>query len=317
MTVVCLVVAFWGIDFKEIRASFERANYATLPIYLALLFLFYWLKAVRWKFLLCPLRVFQTREVAGPLMIGFMGNNVLPAHLGEFARVFVLGREYDLSKTAVLSSVVLERVFDSATILVIFGVSILLVDLPASYAIISLYVAGLTAVAFLVLAVYVFWTERFVRVAEWVLDRLPVLPATLRVKLTKMLESGAEGFASLRDARLVSWIVITSALQWLLMGVMVYVALWSFGLNLPLRASFVVVGVTAFGVAIPSTPGFFGVIQFAFWVSLSLFGAEKADVLAASVYFHLGQYIPVTLVGLYYLSRLGLRVGDITTEAAS
>ena len=50
-------------------------------------------------------------------MIGFMGNNVLPAHLGELIRVFVLGRTFALSKAAVLSSVVLERILD-----MVFGV---------------------------------------------------------------------------------------------------------------------------------------------------------------------------------------------------
>ncbi len=251
------------------------------------------------------------------MMIGFMGNNVLPLRLGELARVLVLGREFNLSKTAVLSSVVLERLFDTATILVFFGGSLLLVELPAAYAITSLYLGGLTAIAFLFFAIYVVWTERFVAVAEWVLDRLRILPATFRASLTGMLESGAEGLASLRDAKLVSWIVITSAMQWFLNGAMIYAALWSFGVDLPLRASFVVMGVTAFGVAVPSVPGFFGVIQLCFWVSLSIFGAEKVDVLGASVYYHLAQYIPVTLVGLYYLGRLGLRIGNITTEAES
>ena len=310
-----MVVALWGIDLNEIRASFQRANYASLPAFLVFLFVFYWLKAVRWKLLLYPLRRFQTREVAGPMMIGFMGNNVLPVRLGELARVLVLGREFNLSKTAVLSSVVLERVFDTATILVFFGGSLLLVELPASYAVASLYLGGLTAIAFLFLVVYVVWTQQFVAAAEWVLDRLRILPATLRASLTGMLESGAEGLASLRDAKLVSGIVITSAIQWFLNGAMIYAALWSFGIHLPLRASFIVMGVTAFGVAVPSVPGFFGVIQLCFWLSLSFFGAEKVDVLGASVYYHLAQYIPVTLVGLYYLARLGLRVGDITTEA--
>ncbi len=248
-------------------------------------------------------------------MIGFMGNNVLPVRLGEVARVLVLGREFNLSKTAVLSSVVLERVFDTATILVFFGGSLALVELPASYAVTSIYLGAMTIVVFLLFAAYVFWTERFVAATEWILARLRILPATLRSSLTEILESGAEGLGSLRDAKLVSWIVITSGMQWFLMGALVYASLWSFGVHLPLRASFVVMGVVALGVAVPSVPGFFGVIQLCFWVSLSFFGAAKVDVLGASVYFHLAQYIPVTLVGLYYLSRLGLRVGDIATEA--
>lgn len=314
VTVVCLGGALWGIDFEEVQAGFRRANYATLPVLLAFLYLYFWLKAIRWRLLLRPLRRFQTRELVGPMMIGFMGNNLLPAHLGEFARVFVLGHESKLPKTAVFSSVVLERVFDAASILGFFGVSLLLVELPQTYKTTSLYTAGLIVVGFLVFAVYVFWTDQFVRAAEWALNRLRFLPATLRGTLTEMLESGAGGLASLRNAKLTFWILITSALQWFLMGVMVHVALWSFGLHLPLHASLIVMGVTAFGVAIPSTPGFFGVVQFCFWISLRIFGVEKADAFAASVYYHLSQYIPITLVGLYYLNRLGLRFGDIARE---
>ena len=315
VTVVCLGGALWGIDFEEVQAGFRRANYATLPVLLAFLYLYFWLKAIRWRLLLRPLRRFQTRELVGPMMIGFMGNNLLPAHLGEFARVFVLGHESKLPKTAVFSSVVLERVFDAASILGFFGVSLLLVELPQTYKTTSLYTAGLIVVGFLVFAVYVFWTDQFVRAAEWALNRLRFLPANLRGTLTEMLESGAGGLASLRNAKLTFWILITSALQWFLMGVMVHVALWSFGLRLPLHASLIVMGVTAFGVAIPSTPGFFGVVQFCFWISLRIFGVEKADAFAASVYYHLSQYIPITLVGLYYLNRLGLRFGDIAREA--
>ncbi len=98
------------------------------------------------------------------------------------------------------------------------------------------------------------------------------------------------------------------------MAGMVHIALVSFGLHLPLHASFIVMGVTALGVVVPPTPGFFGIVQFYFWVSLRIFGVDKADAFTASVYFHLSQYIPVTLVGLYYLGCLGLRFGDITRE---
>ena len=107
MTILCLAAALWGLDLKEVSESLSKINFVTLPLILALLFLFFWLKAVRWRLLLVPLRKFRTQEIVPPLMIGFMGNNVLPAHLGELIRVFVLGRNFTLSKAAILSSVLL------------------------------------------------------------------------------------------------------------------------------------------------------------------------------------------------------------------
>ena len=307
----------WGVDLNEVKESFARANYLTLPVMLALLFLFFWLKALRWRLLLHPLQQFRTGEIVPATMIGFMGNNILPAHLGEFMRVFVLGRQYKLSKTAVFSTVVLERVFDVIVILAFLGIGVAFVEgLPDEQKAHSLYLAGITGVAILFLAAYLFWTDRFVRLAEWLLGFFSFVPEKLRTGIIGMLESGADGLHSMRSGKLVTGIVLTSVLQWALNGLMIFVSMWSFGIHISPMAAFIVMGVVAVGVTIPSTPGFFGVLQFCFWLSLKPFGVPQADAFAASVYYHLCQYIPVTLIGLYYLSRTGMRLGELEQEAA-
>ena len=175
VTIVCLAVALLGIDFELVMASFARANYATLPVLVVFLFLFYWVKAIRWTYLLRPLREFRTSQVFPPMMIGFMGNNVLPFHLGEIVRVYVLGREYRLSKSAVFSTVVLERVFDVVAILLYFSIGLILVPgLHENYKTFSIIVAGATVAVILLLVAYLIWTEPFVRSAESLLGWLPL-----------------------------------------------------------------------------------------------------------------------------------------------
>ena len=73
ITIVCLAIALWGIEWEQIQEGFQQANYSTLPILMGLLFCVFWLKAIRWRLLLQPLRKFQTKEVFPSLMIGFMG----------------------------------------------------------------------------------------------------------------------------------------------------------------------------------------------------------------------------------------------------
>jgi hypothetical protein len=317
VTVACLAAAMWGLPYEHIRDSFQQANYATLPVLLVLLYLFFWLKAIRWKMLLQPLRDFETREVVPAMMIGFMGNNILPAHLGEFMRMVVLGRQYKLPMTGVFSTVVLERIIDMAVILILLGGGLFFSrQLPAEYRTASLILAGLTLFAVLFVVVYVVWTGPFVRTVEWMLSKLPFVPEKLRTKLTEMLEAGAAGLNAIRSVKLLSGIVVTSFLQWFLNGCTVYVALWSFGVrDLSPAASFITMGAVAVAVIIPSTPGFIGVVQIGFTASLKLFGVEQADAFGASVYYHISQYIPVTLVGLYYLSRTGFRLGDLERDA--
>lgn len=311
---LCLVIALWGIDVEQVKQGFLRANYASLPILLGLLFFFFWLKAIRWRLLLQPLRDFRTKEVVPSLMIGFMGNNVLPAHLGELIRVYVLAREFSLAKAAVFSSIVLERLLDTAVILIFLVMSFMLVEaLPPWIEAGILLMAVLATAAILLLAAYLFWSQRFIRAAQRVFS---FLPAHLCRKLTDIMVAGALGLDSLRRANLAFWVVLTSILQWVLMAGMVYVSLWSFGLHLPPLASFLIVGVTALGVTVPSVPGFFGIVQLCFWVCLQLFGVEKADAFASSIYFHLNQYVPVTLLGLYYLHQRGWQLRQIDQEAA-
>ena len=52
--------------------------------------LYYWVKAVRWRFLLLPIRDATSHALFRPMMIGFFGNNVLPAHLGGAVVLLVL-----------------------------------------------------------------------------------------------------------------------------------------------------------------------------------------------------------------------------------
>ena len=269
ITILCLIIALWGIEWEQLKESFQQANYFTLPILMGLLFSVFWLKAIRWRLLLQPLRKFQTKEVVPSLMIGFMGNNLLPAHLGELIRIFVLGREFSLSKAAVFSSVVLERIFDTAVILLFLVMSLLLADeLPSWVSTTIFFVSVFAGLAILFLAVYLFWTPRLIHATRRI---FAFLPERFGQKLTEAMGAGVLGLASMQSGGLIFWILLTSILQWVLVAGMVYVSLWSFGLHLPLLASVVIVGVTALGVTIPSAPGFFGIIQLSFWVILQGF----------------------------------------------
>ena len=44
---------------------------------------------------------------------------------------------------------------------------------------------------------------------------------------------------------------------------------------------------------------------------------DEASVFAASVYYHLAQYIPVTLTGLIYLNTAGFKLADVEAVAES
>lgn len=316
VTVVCLVAAVWGIDLQQIQESFRQANYWTLPVMLLLLFIFFWLKALRWKMLLEPVQKLSVSQVTPAMMIGFMGNNILPAHLGEFLRVYVLSRQFQFPKTTVLSTVVLERLFDIVAILTYLGIGMYFApNFSEEYRTTSLITVGVLAATVVALAAYLIWTEAVINLFQKIFNFLPFLPEKLTHLVMEMMRSGAEGMASMKSGRLMFGILWTSYAQWLVNGLSILVALWSFQINVSPLAAFVVLGVTAFGVTVPATPGFFGIVQFCFAFSLQAFGVPKADAFAASIYYQLSQYIPVTLTGLYFSNRVGLKLSEAEQEA--
>lgn len=312
----CLAAAVWGIDVEQIKESFRHANFWTLPILLLLLFVFFWLKAIRWRMLLEPIKQLSAKQVTPAMMIGFMGNNILPAHLGEFLRVYVLSKQFQIPKTTVLSTVVLERLFDIIAILCFLGVGVYFApNIPDGYRSVSLIVALVIFVAILAVAAYLIWTEAVIGLFRTIFSYLRFLPEKLTHLVLEMMRAGALGMASMKSKRLTMGIIWTSFAQWAINGLSIFVALWSFNIQVSPFAAFVVLGVTAFGVTVPSTPGFFGVIQLCFWLSLKGFGVSQADVFAASIYYQLSQYIPVTLIGLYFSNREGLKLSEAEKEA--
>ncbi len=322
ISVLCL---WWAVHemlqdpnaWPQIKAAFRTANYWMLVPLWAALFVFYWLKAWRWRLLLAPLGTFQPmQELFPPTLIGFAFNNLLPAHLGEFVRVFVFGRTHRISKTAVLSTVVLERVFDILAIVAFLGAGLTFVK-GVDPGIKKVGLIGGAGAFVLVLGAlaFVLWTKPVLSLVEAILRRLPLVPASLVSKLTDLLESAANGLTSLRSPGLLAGILVTSLVQWALNGWMMHLSLAAFQIEVSIWVSCILLGAVAFAVTIPSSPGYFGVIQLTFMGVLKLFTQDREAVFAASIFYHLAQYVPVTLLGLYFFNRTGLKVSQVQNAA--
>lgn len=306
--------------FDEIAAAFRSANYLTLPAMWASLALFYWLKAVRWKYLLEPIGQYRPLpDLLPSTMIGFAFNNVLPAHLGEFVRVFVFSRKSGLAKTSVLTTIVLERLFDVIAILMFLMLGLFLVDtssLDPRLVTTAWIFGGAVCAGLLIAGIYLIWTRPVVRFIERVLDKLPFIPTGLKEKAAGIMEAGEAGLASLRSVRLLAGITITSILQWLLNGFLVFLSLRAFSVEVSPAIAAIVLATTAFGVTVPSSPGYFGVIQVCFLAVLSVFSdTPESVVFSASIYYHMSQWVPVTIIGMIFFVSSGYRVSEVQEAA--
>jgi hypothetical protein len=69
--------------------------------------------------------------------------------------------------------------------------------------------------------------------------------------------------------------------------------------------------ITAIGIMVPAAPGYIGTMNIACRVGLALFGIGSERSVPFSWFYWAGQWIPITLVGLYYLRREGLSLRSL------
>src|SRR5207253_1523474 len=78
----------------------------------------------------------------------------------------------------------------------------------------------------------------------------------------------------------------------------------AFGLAVPPEGALLLQGIIGFGVALPASPGFLGVFEAATRVTLAIYGIDATRAVSYALAYHVSTFLPITLLGLYSLSRL-------------
>lgn len=298
---------------EQLRLVIENLHFADLWPYLAayvgLLVVVQLCRSLRWNNLLAPLGV---RVPAGPLLaissVGFMAILALPARLGELVRPGLLRERGDVTASAALGTVAVERVIDGLLVsLFVFGALFSMRGpdapgwmMPTAYAAIGVFTAALVFLVFAIRrpeATVAFCMK---------LSLLPKLaPRIARVIESKVLDM-VRGFVVLRDRRNMIVFVIWSAVYWTANGLGVYVLARAFDLELSVVGAFATMGVCAVGIMLPNSPGLMGQFQYFTLLGLGLylgFDPRHPETLSPEAYKVYVQAF--ALANLHYLLQVG------------
>ena len=117
ISLLFLYLALRKVDYHELWSTLQGAHWIYLIPNLVLVIGVMFIRAWRWGLILRPVGRVPYARVYSSTMIGFMVNNSLPARLGEVARAVSLGIKTGLSRSSALATIVVERVYDSLTLL--------------------------------------------------------------------------------------------------------------------------------------------------------------------------------------------------------
>ncbi|MGB7931991.1 MAG: lysylphosphatidylglycerol synthase transmembrane domain-containing protein [Gammaproteobacteria bacterium] len=305
-----LWLAVKDVDIDSVSSAFTGAIlWFAVPLLLSLM-LFYGLKALRWATLLNPIQTLTPWQVLPSLMVGFAANNLLPAHAGELIRVYLVGQQFQIRKSAVLATVVLERILDVVAVLLLVAAALYFEADTQPELMYGAYLAAIATLCSLIfILAYAFWTRQCIALLERLLAGW--LKQEWRAKLLVQLEMAACGLQIVKRPVALAGVLLNSIVQWLVMGLCIYLALAAMQIQAPVTASFLVLGLMVAGLSLPSAPGFFGTIELCFVLGLKPYGIDAGQAFSAGVFYHMLAYVSVTGTGLVYLNRLGSNLHKI------
>ena len=191
VTAALVVYAFWDVDLAELGALLAGGDYRVLLPFEGLLILYFAFTALRWRRILAPLGRFRVAQVVPAMMIGFGGNNLLPAHLGEIVRAIVFAREQRCPRSAVLATLVLERLLDVFAILLLYSLAALAVrSFPEPVRAGFVVSSGVLGAAALAVLLFLRFPGAFVRLWEALSRPLPRRLGALGSRILQGAEAG-------------------------------------------------------------------------------------------------------------------------------
>ncbi len=305
-----LVYVFRGVNLQDVGTHLREARWDFFSAVVGLNLVALWLRAWRWHYLFPPGA--RPTHLFNAVMIGYMGNNLLPLRAGEVVRVYVAARRGPRFWTTV-ATLVVERVLDALAVGLILGALLLVVPIPSRYRWSALLLISLDAAAMAVLAVIAAAPGRCRDLVRALFGRW----AGLTGRLLDALETFNEGLKGIRAPRHLLPIFVSSVGVWGVLALSVWVAFRAARLDLPVAAAWTVLAFLGLGVSVPSSPGFVGVVQTATVLALDLFAVPRADALSFSLLLHAAQFFPVTIWGLVLLAVEHVSLSEATRAAGA
>lgn len=296
LSLIFLYLAIKNVQYKKVRDALTGANYLFVIPAMLMVILSFVIRGIRWGYFFKKKIKFQS--LFGMMMIGFMVNNILPARIGEVTRAYMIGKKENISRSLSFATIILERIFDGLSLLFILGISMIFSKFPGWVKGIGLIGLFIFSGSLLFLVILRLKKAFMVKHIE---NLTSIFHKGLSLKISSLLIKFIDGLEVLKNLKSTWLIVIYSIISQLVLAGEFHMLFFSFSFNLPFYAAYLTASVVGISSMIPSAPGYIGVFQSFCVGSLLLFGVEKDIALSYSIITHIVQYIPVTLIGLFYI----------------
>lgn len=290
--------------FRDFHYSTFREMHFVDPMWVVVGALFlvvgYSLRVYRWWVMLQSSGRATFGECGRVLLTSFAANNVMPFRIGDFLRVFAYAGDLNTSSSSILSTVVLERLLDVATLLSFLAITLL--TAPAGGA--SVIVFGRTvdvhfiapplAIVTLITLLFLFAGGLMQRTVRGGVRRLP--KHNLVSKLDNALDMAFDT-VTLMPLRAKLLVLASSIAAWLCEGMIFVSAAKVLGVMAGTRGPWLALSLSNLSYLFPSSPGGLGTFELCAKVGMTSQGARPDVAALFGFLVHMVVLLSITLAG--------------------
>ena len=314
-------ISLRGLRLGEFWDVVKSANYWWILPGIAVYFVAVWARAWRWHYLLRPIKKIPTQTMFPITCIGYMGNNIYPARAGEVLRAVILKRREAVPVSASLATIIVERIFDGVVML-----SFVFINLPELAKLtsasgfvgniqqVAIYGTGAFVAALIIFLLAAMFPAVTAKIGQWFIDRF--MPSRLRENTTGVMHKFLDGLASLRSPLNILMVFVTSVVIWLFETLKYWFVMQAFGFSVSFFALMLMNGIVNLATTIPSAPGYIGTFDAPGIAVLVAFGVNQATAAGYTLTLHAALWIPITVLGAYYLAKEGIHWSDALRSEA-
>ena len=314
ITLIFLVLICWNLDFKQLIATFKVFDYKVLIIFVPLYIVSLYLRGIRWKYLLCDNKKLTIKEAFFAFTTGNTLNSYLPARAGDIWRAFHIGKKLEESKMKILGSIILERIIDGVSVLLILAFAVL-TYFKHPWVLNITYIASALFVGSLVIFFLIFKFNK----TDWLFDKLGTINALskfkpLFAKISGIINRFMEGFQALNKPKCFLIAFATSCLAWCIECCITYVLILGFGQHYGFSIGFFIISFIALSTIIPSSSVFVGPYQYAYILALGIYHIDKSNALGIAFIHQITIMLIITVISMIYFLFTNTKIQDIKEE---
>ncbi|MBN1879238.1 flippase-like domain-containing protein [bacterium] len=319
ISAVFLWLVIRQIDLNQVFREVRNINALWIIPAILVYFIGVWVRTTRWCILMRPISKNRTSQLFPIYIISYMANNILPMRIGDIYRAYIAGKKQNVSKSATLVTIGVERIFDGLTMLILLFVSILFFPIENQ---IVRKVATLGSIVFLgaILICYAVILKK-----AWMNWIFRTITGKTRFgnnpRMQEVFDNLLHGLDSLKAGNDIFRVLILSLSTWLIEAASYYLVLNAFGFFGTFLVAMATMAMVNLVIIIPSAPGYFGPFELACFIILGSAGygdltgfSENVATAYALILHVVVQWIPSTLLGLVFMWREHISFREINTD---